>query len=434
MTVDGEVQLIAPNDARPFSIVGPAQDQGVIGEITRSGGAYEPRVMKVLRRVLKPDSVAFDIGANIGVFAVVMARLCPRGKVYAFEPALETYQYLVRNLSANATGNFVAEQCAAYGSTGNVQFVYSSAYPAGSFVGDQVPAGGEARSVAAVRIDDYVERMGLKRVDLIMIDAEGAELSALTGAEKTLAQHRPVLLAEINPALLQRLGATSYRELAALLQRHHCLYSIGPEGAPARIASDRHLDLLLRKEGVIDLLCLPQGRSGGWRASRRGKGQLAQLEAEFDGNSVPPVCFVAEPSFEIGIPAETPPGGSAQGDASQDVWLTVPVHNTSPSWFSSDALYYPVHVSYRWYDRLGNRLDIQAHRGRFEPPLAPGGSQNVRIPVRFPGTPGHYQLAFTLLQENYAWFDDLDPALQVRVGVTVRPHPPDAGSPPGEAT
>ena len=67
-------------------------------QIQLSGGAYEPQVMNALSRLLEPDSVAFDVGANIGVFALVMGRLCPQGRVYAFEPAIESFDYLVKNL------------------------------------------------------------------------------------------------------------------------------------------------------------------------------------------------------------------------------------------------------------------------------------------------------------------------------------------------
>lgn len=407
------VQMRAPFSARPFSLVGPADDRGVIGQIERSGGSYEPGVMTVLRRVLRPDSVAFDIGANIGVFAVVMARLTPRGRVYAFEPAKETYDFLVRNLQANSTSNFSAEQAAAFHETGSVTFMFSSAYPPGSFVGDNAEPGAEARTVPAVALDDYVASKALRRVDLIMIDAEGAELSVLRGATQTLASHRPALLIEINPALLQRFGHSSHTDLIAVLRRHHDLYAIDAEGAPARILSDRHLDLLLRREGVTDLLCLPQGRrSLGARA--RGSRQLASLESELGGTGAPAHTFVVVPAVTFGVPAQ-----AVEAEAGSLLSLIVPVHNTSAYWFSSDSQYYPVHLSYRWYDAAGARLDVAANRAPFQPALAPGASQDVPLAVVTPDQPGEYQLALTLLQENYAWFDDLDPALQLRLPATI---------------
>lgn len=415
MTQSTQVSLRAPFSAKPFSLVGPSDDRGVIGQIERSGGTYEPGVMTVLRRVLRPDAVAFDVGANVGVFAVVMARLVPRGHVYAFEPAKETYDYLVRNLEANGTANFSAEQAAAFHESGSVQFMFSSAYPPGSFVGDSAEPGAEARTVPAVALDDYVASHHIDRVDLIMIDAEGAELSVLRGATATLANHQPALLIEINPALLQRFGGSSHTDLIAILRQHHELFAIDGQGAPARILSDRHLDLLLRREGVTDLLCLPQGRRRSLAAQRRGAHQLASLEAELGGPAAPAHTFVVVPAFAIAAPAQP-----VEASPHSVLHLIVPVHNTSAYWFSSDSQYYPVHVSYRWYDAAGTRLDVPASRAKFQPALAPGASQDVPLAVVVPDQPGEYQLSLTLLQENYAWFDDLDPALQLRLPGVVR--------------
>lgn len=415
MTQPDEVLLYAPDDAVAFTIAGPPSDRGVIGEIRRTGGSYQPPVMRALQRVLRPRSVAFDVGANIGVFAVVMARRCSRGRVYAFEPALETYEYLVRNLKANGADNAVAEQAAAYATTGTVQFVFSPSYPPGSFVADRPSGDGETRTVDAIRIDDYVERQGVGRVDLIMVDAEGAELSVLEGAGDTIARHRPTLLAEMNPALLQRLGGTTYRELASVLERHHDLYAIAEDGAPARILSAHHLDLLLRRDGVIDLLCLARDRRPPRGSQALGRDQLAGLEAEFEGPAPPAHSFVVEPSFAIGAPSE-----AVEAGAGAEALLNVAVTNTSPTWFSSDSQYYPVHLSYRWYGPDGARLDVEANRARFDPSLAPGATQQVWLPVRFPPAPGAYELGLTLVQENYTWFDDLNPALQLRLPGTAR--------------
>jgi hypothetical protein len=64
-------------------------------------------------------------------------------------------------------------------------------------------------------------------------------------------------------------------------------------------------------------------------------------------------------------------------------------------------------------DDGGGQLDVIANRGRFETPLAPGATGTVRIAVRLPKAPGEYRLALTMLQESFAWFDDLDPSLRL---------------------
>jgi FkbM family methyltransferase len=413
-----EVRLTAPHDLVTYPIAGPAGDRGVIGEIEHSGGTYEPQVMEVLRRLLPPDAVVIDVGANIGVFAVVMARLAPKGRVFAFEPAPENFAYLLRNIAANRAGNVTAEQSAVWDRPGTVPFVYTPESPSGSFVaaGGSEPPG--TMAVEAVRLDDYVTGLGLRRIDLVMIDAEGAEMPVLRGASQTLVAHRPALLVEVNPVSLRRFGGTSFRDLVRLLRQDRVLYTIPRSASLTRIVSDDHLEHLLRREGVVDLLALPKrhpaARHGAAAAWARGRGQAALLARAFSGTRPPDNNFVVEPAFSL-----APPPEQVQGHPGQNLQLTVTVRNESPYWFSSDFVYHPVHVSYRWLDAQGTVLDVESHRGRFATPLAPGASATVSAPVHLPPVPGTYQLAFTLLQESFAWFDDLDPSLRLTVPGTV---------------
>lgn len=423
-----EIRLTAPHDLVPYRIAGPARDQGVIGEIQRSGGAYQPQVMAALRRVLDPRAVAFDVGANIGVFALVLGRLVPGGTVFAFEPDPENYAYLRANIARNRATNVVAEPRAVYDRAGPVAFVSIPEALSASFVAPAGTGNGTAppgsRPVEAVRLDDYVQACGLRRVDLLMIDAEGAELAVLAGARTTLAVHQPALLVEVNPVSLRRSGA-SFRELLAEIARARAVYAVTAGGYLARVVSERHVELLLRRDGLADLLCLPRRhpargawRPGGVEAWARGARQLARLEAAFSGRTPPENNFVAEPSFSLTAPVE-----SIWGLPDMDLDLAVTVHNTGPYWLSSDFLYHPVHVSYRWFDEAGDPAGAVQHRAKFAAPLAPGASATVRVIVRTPGAPGFYTLALTMLQEGYAWFDDLDPSLRLTMpGEVVAPQ------------
>jgi hypothetical protein len=234
-------------------------------------------------------------------------------------------------------------------------------------------------------------------------------MAVLRGAARTLAKFRPALLVEVNPVSLRRFGGASFRELADVLREGGTLFSITEGGLPARIATDRHLELLLREEGVVDVLCLPDGHPARTlAATARGRRERLRLEAAFNNRTPPDNNFVVEPSFSL-----APPPEPVEGFPDHVVWLTLEVRNTSPYWYSSDFLYHPVHLCYRWVTDDGGQLDVIANRGRFETPLAPGATGRVKIAVRLPKTPVEYHLALTMLQESFAWFDDLDPALRL---------------------
>jgi FkbM family methyltransferase len=422
MSNTAEVRLSAPHDLVTYSMVGPGDDAGVIGEIQHSGGTYEPQVMAALRRLLAPDAVVFDVGANIGVFALVMSRLVPRGRVFAFEPAPENFAYLLENVARNGADNVTTERSAVWDKAGTVPFVFSPESPSGSFVSTDGNHAAESSPVDAIRLDDYVTDRGLRRVDLIMVDAEGAEMAVLRGGAQTIVAHRPALLVEINPVSLRRFGGISFWDLVAVLRADRTLYSIASDGGLARIVADRHLSLLLRREGVIDLLALP-GRhpatmAGGIAATAgawaRGLRELRELGRAYNARTPPENNFVVEPSFTLRPPLE-----AVRGLPGQNLELTVPIHNSSACWLSSDFVYHPIHVSYHWLSADGAPVEVEAHRGRFAVPLAPGATGTVRTPVKLPVIPGDYQLVFTLLQESFAWFDDLDPALRLTVPGTV---------------
>jgi predicted O-methyltransferase YrrM len=64
--------------------------------------AYEPEVSELLRRIVRPGMVLYDVGAHVGIHALYMAKLLKRsGSVYAFEAWPENYAVLERNIAHN---------------------------------------------------------------------------------------------------------------------------------------------------------------------------------------------------------------------------------------------------------------------------------------------------------------------------------------------
>lgn len=57
--------------------------------------------------------------------------------------------------------------------------------------------------VKTMRLDSYIEKVGVEKVDLIKIDTEGTENDVLNGAEKVLTKFRPVLICEVLHNLIE---------------------------------------------------------------------------------------------------------------------------------------------------------------------------------------------------------------------------------------
>jgi FkbM family methyltransferase len=167
---------------------------------------YEVEETRFLEEYVKPGWVVADVGANIGYFTMLLARLVgPTGIVHAFEPAAPAYEVLLRNSKLNYAENVRAHKIALGGSTGVVPLAWG---PAGNSGKTQLGrSGGADEHVSLTTLEQFVEQHNLARLDLLKVDIEGSELRFLEGAISSLRRFRPIILLEINGAALAAFGA-----------------------------------------------------------------------------------------------------------------------------------------------------------------------------------------------------------------------------------
>ncbi len=388
-------------------ITGSADDTGVIGTLQREAGEYEPHLMQFLAQSVRPTDVCLDVGANIGVMSLCLARLCPDGRVYAFEPGRASRAYLEANIAANALTNVVPVPVGAYDTNTSLGLEVEAGHPGGAFVS---AANAATERIDVVRLDDWVTTQELARVDVLKLDVEGAEIRALAGARRTLARHRPLVIAECNPIALRRDASASadalVDELAAVYGTVYFLH----EATPRPLESRAQLRRQLEAAGIVELVAgdrvVGQSRRPRvvYRAARVAKDRLRRSRA-------PAMNYVHEPSYDVRIDA-------AQVRAAHGTTTTVPlyVRNTCRrAWFSSAFARNPVMVSYHWLDAHGTVVEYDGLRTPFPRPLGPGRQATLALAVRMPYEPGEYVLACALVQEGFAWFDALRPDLAVCV-------------------
>jgi FkbM family methyltransferase len=156
-------------------------------------GCYEAESQAACVRRVAPGMVAFDLGANVGFYTLLLSRLVgPRGRVYAFEPSPQALGYLRRHVSMNAPGNVVVCEAAVGAVSGEATFVEGESLSTGRTV-DDIPAPG--RVVPQVALDDFVYAVGNPAPDFIKMDIEGGEAAALAGMRRVLSERgrRPAL-------------------------------------------------------------------------------------------------------------------------------------------------------------------------------------------------------------------------------------------------
>jgi FkbM family methyltransferase len=180
-------------------------------------GAWEPYMSDLFRKSLRPGMNVLDIGANIGYYTLMSARVGAR--VHAFEADARNLRYLFRNLHTNGlTKNVTIVKKAISDAVGTDYFYEHESVLEGSLYGSL--ATGKATSVECTTVDEYVGSD--LHVDLIKMDIEGAELRALRGMERFISRSKTHLemFLECYPAGLEAAGASG-ELLVDWLRAHH---------------------------------------------------------------------------------------------------------------------------------------------------------------------------------------------------------------------
>jgi FkbM family methyltransferase len=183
-------------------------------------GTYEPNLLGAIQALARPGVVAYDIGANIGYTAILLARCVgSQGKVVAFEPLPANLERLRANLALNSLETVVTVAPLAVGREArSASFLVHASGGMGKMEGS---AGREAPyperiTVEAIDLDTYVYARGGPAPSLIKMDIEGGEVLALPGMRALLQRHRPTMLIELHGpeaflAAQEILGEAHYR-------------------------------------------------------------------------------------------------------------------------------------------------------------------------------------------------------------------------------
>jgi FkbM family methyltransferase len=162
-------------------------------------GTSDPEEQEWLARHLRPGDVLYDLGANVGFFTLLGARLVgDTGKVFAFEPLKENFAQLEKNVSLNRFEQVVPVRAAVAATEGSARFGGSSSRTDNTRilrVGEPAYA---AEEVPVVALDAWRRRTASEPPTTIKMDVEGAEIDALEGARETIAEFKPTLLVEVH--------------------------------------------------------------------------------------------------------------------------------------------------------------------------------------------------------------------------------------------
>ena len=156
-------------------------------------GSYEPAVQQVIERMLHPGAVFWDVGAHVGFYSLIGARLVgPTGFVHAFEPFEPNLLRLRASAALNRVQNVAVHDIAVSDEVGDVLLYEGELSVMATLV--RKKSSGPAARVKCTTLDALAARLGVPF--LIKIDVEGAEDRVLAGGGALLAQGKVNLVME----------------------------------------------------------------------------------------------------------------------------------------------------------------------------------------------------------------------------------------------
>ena len=198
-------------------------------------GIYDENEVAFLRACIEPEAVFVDIGANVGLVTIPVARTIRElgGRAIAVEPIPVNVARLQRSLELNGLEECVEIVSAALGEfDGTIQMEKEGAQGASAnawVVLDRARARAP-QTVPLITLDSLVEERGLMRLDVIKIDVEGFEVPVLRGAARSIGHFRPVVYGEFNNELMPMRGYSFLDAWALVEPLEYACYAFGRGG------------------------------------------------------------------------------------------------------------------------------------------------------------------------------------------------------------
>lgn len=162
---------------------------GIVSYVLFMNKVWEPFETFLVKSFLKSNSIFVDIGAHVGYYSLIASSIAKNGKVFSFEPEIENYNILEKNVRVNNFSNIQLYNHAVSDKNKVVNLYLSKTYNTGDnrlFDDDFDGMSGKHKSVKvkSVSLDNFLNNH--LKADIIKMDIQGSEMLALKGMRKLL--------------------------------------------------------------------------------------------------------------------------------------------------------------------------------------------------------------------------------------------------------
>lgn len=210
----------------------------------RVTGHWDVNELKVVNKIVQPGFTVVEVGGNFGCYALTMAGLVgEKGKIHTFEANPRVSKYLEESVKLNNLQNVITvHHKAASNKSYNGMMVYGIANIGGGYILDNTEAAkkvcetSDCVPIQAITLDSIFAN---EKVDMLKIDAEGAEPWIIEGASQML-KNNPniILMMEWIASHMQRNGVDLKKFVAKLSECGFKFWAVRPGGVLQKITED----------------------------------------------------------------------------------------------------------------------------------------------------------------------------------------------------
>lgn len=189
--------------------------------LTKNGGleGYESDMRQAITRLTKSGFIAYDIGANVGIFSFLFLSLVgPKGHVYAFEPEPNNNECLSHSIEKAGTPGITLDKRAVGDKFDVALFDRRGGAFSGRLVSDRAKYNptDNVIEVESTTLDKLVNDENYSPPDIMKIDVEGNEILVLSGMTRILKENSPIIICELHSHL-----GDSVEEVGVILKRNN---------------------------------------------------------------------------------------------------------------------------------------------------------------------------------------------------------------------
>jgi len=216
-------------------------ESGVIDHELLTNG-FEDAELTLVEKLLQTGMTVLDIGAHHGLYTLLASkRVGSTGKVVAFEPSARERTRLLRHLRLNNSHNVTLEPMALGSEAGEADLFLVDYFEdaCNSLRPPTVHSTTHQVRVPVFRLDDVLEKLGVRTVDFMKLDVEGAERDVLAGAPRLLTSSpRPLILVEVSDVRTSPWGYHAREILQSLVQLGFETFTFSPKGTIRPISAE----------------------------------------------------------------------------------------------------------------------------------------------------------------------------------------------------